>query len=181
MFVIGSIVLSVVFSIAMSYYWIITPPVPFLKINNYIDETTIVAVEYIDALPGRVLLPGFLNLVVHFSSRTTSYDKIEMGWENYGWGMHTVQNTLYLYEGNITHAVEYERFNGSWTSAYGELGPSLLLHDLIAERDKLYSNGVIGVWESRPDARDIEKFKEEFIKSKGYYEFSRYKVWFGGV
>ncbi len=174
-FIIGAIILSVSFSILMNNYLIVTPPSEYLQINNYIDETSIAAVEYLDTLPGRVALPLFINLAVHFASRSNYPDKMEFTLDNYGWSLHTIQNILYFTEGNFSHAVEYERFKGTWvTTAYMEPGLSPLLKDLNAEKDKIYSNGAIGVWELSPDPKDLVELKDQLEANAGFYkEYNR--------
>lgn len=149
--VLGLILSSCGFSIFMNHWWTNTPVSPLVPVPTWMDERVRHAATYLNNLEGRVLIPQFTNLLTQFSAMVSEYDKIFFGWENYGWSFHTNQNMLVLYDFNITYVVEYGLYNKSWTNMAGDVGTSPLLIDLDNERDRVFSNGLIGIYDSRFD------------------------------
>lgn len=162
-FIVALIVLSCSFSIFMNYWWTVTPYFPQVPVPNWMDERVKQSVTYFDYVPGRVLIPEFTNLLTQFSATVSEYDKIWFGWENYGWSLHTNQNIVVIHYMNLTYAVEYTLYPGQWKNMGGDLGISPLLQDLYKERDRVYSNSLINLWDIEPDPGELD-WVEEYLR-----------------
>ena len=156
---IALIVFSCVFSVFMNHWWTSATVSEYIKASNWMDERVKHAVSYFDKVEGRVLIPQFTNLLTQFSAMSTDYSKIFFGWENYGWSYHSNQNMVVLYDWDITYVVEYGLYKQSWTNMAGDVGISPLLIDLDNERDRVFSNGLIGIYDSRFDVEQKEQVK----------------------
>jgi len=148
---------SCMFSIFMNYWWTTSPYSTIINVNNWMDERVKQSVPYIDQLPGTIIIPQFTNILTQLSAMSEVHDKLFWAWENYGWGLHTNQNIIILHYYNITYALEYGEYKKSWVNLNSPAAVSPLLVDLDNERDRVYSNGVIGLYESKIPQEDFDR------------------------
>ncbi|MFH1835788.1 MAG: hypothetical protein ABH851_06340, partial [Methanobacteriota archaeon] len=153
----GLLLASCFFSIFMNHWWTNTPVSPLVPVPTWMDERVLQSALYLDNFEGRVLVPQFTNLLTQFSAMVSDRDKIFFGWENYGWSFHSNQNMLVLYDFNITYVIEYGLYKKSWTNMAGNVGDSPLLIDLDNERDRVFSNGLMGIYDSSFDADQLKR------------------------
>jgi hypothetical protein len=148
---------SCMFSIFMNYWWTTAPYSTIINVNNWMDERVIQSLTFIDALSGTVLMPQFTNILTQMSAMSSQRDKFFWAWENYGWGLHTNQNIIILHYYNITYAIEYGEYKRSWVNLASAAAESPLLIDLDNERDRVFTNGVISLYESSISQEDFDR------------------------
>jgi|GEM_PF-1467022 len=140
--VFGLIVVSVFFTQYMCQHWISTTTIPFISMNQWVEERLIAMANYLNKVPDTISAPSYLNSLNPYIAPYISDDEKIL----YTFDFQRLSQPEKI---SITHRVNSKTIRELWNPLFGK--PTLLVINGSGSReDVVYSNGFVDILTLKP-------------------------------